>query len=134
MSGISTLTITEDVTQPAGPQTDWVAWLRTDDGINWCRCRSAIRPARNARAASCTRWCGHARNPMVEFDCEGCGAHVSMFGRDRVPANHWCATCGFIHWSVRDPGFVVQRELLVHLGVMKPLRRITDVAVEPCGV
>ena len=59
---------------------------------------------------------------MVEFDCEGCGAHVCQFGGDTIPANHWCATCGFIHWSVRDPSFVVQRELLVHLGAMKPLR------------
>jgi hypothetical protein len=66
----------------------------------------------------------------VEFDCEGCGAHVIDVGRNDVPANHWCATCGFIHWSVRDPSFIVQRELLVHLGVMQPLtlnnRETTD--------
>jgi hypothetical protein len=56
----------------------------------------------------------------VEFICEGCGAHVVALSIERIPSNHWCATCGFIHWSVKDS--IVRRELLVHLGCMKPLR------------
>jgi hypothetical protein len=56
---------------------------------------------------------------MVEFDCEGCGAHVVDVLRTHIPPNHWCGTCGFIHWSVFDP--TIREELLVHLGAMKPL-------------
>jgi hypothetical protein len=61
---------------------------------------------------------------MVEFDCEGCGVHVIDVSNDCIPASHWCSTCGFIHWAVHDSSFIVQRELLVHLGAMKPLARL----------
>lgn len=57
---------------------------------------------------------------MADYICEGCGLHVSVYGLDKPPPEHFCMTCGFVHFAVKDDMKIVQ-ELLVHLGQMKPL-------------
>lgn len=39
----------------------------------------------------------------VDFTCEGCGAEVSWFGLDRVPAHRFCATCLWLHETDLTP-------------------------------
>lgn len=38
---------------------------------------------------------------MIEFDCEGCGAHVYATGR--VPKHQLCATCAWLCEFIPDP-------------------------------
>ena len=56
---------------------------------------------------------------FVQFACEGCGTGVYMFGTAWVPKNHFCLTCGFIEWSVKD--LTVRQGLHEHLGTMRKL-------------
>lgn len=39
----------------------------------------------------------------VEYDCEGCGAHVFGSGRDTVPKSHMCTVCEWLCEHVPDP-------------------------------
>lgn len=56
---------------------------------------------------------------MVRFICEGCGHGIYMAGVNEVPENHYCLTCGFVEWSVKDN--IVKQELHEHLGTMRKL-------------
>ena len=40
---------------------------------------------------------------MVEYDCEGCGVHVSAFGIETRPAHGFCAVCAWMCEYVTDP-------------------------------
>jgi hypothetical protein len=39
----------------------------------------------------------------VEFDCEGCGTHVVIFGVSAPRESGFCATCAWLCEFVRDP-------------------------------
>ena len=39
----------------------------------------------------------------IEFDCEGCGAHVYGVGRDTMPPSRMCATCEWMCEFLPDP-------------------------------
>jgi hypothetical protein len=48
----------------------------------------------------------------VEWDCEGCGAHVFAFGTARVPLHQFCATCLWFNENLDPEEMVaVMREL-----------------------
>jgi hypothetical protein len=40
---------------------------------------------------------------VIEFDCEGCGAHVYNVGRDTLPVSGMCALCEWLCEHVPDP-------------------------------
>lgn len=42
---------------------------------------------------------------VVEFDCEGCGVHVTGFGRDTPPASHLCSVCEWFDAAWRSGAF-----------------------------
>jgi hypothetical protein len=59
---------------------------------------------------------------FVQFACEGCGTGVYMFGTYRVPAHHYCLTCGFIEWSPVTT-MKIKQELHERLGTMRKLEK-----------
>lgn len=59
------------------------------------------------------------RAAFVEFGCEGCGTHVVMFGHTDVPSNHYCLTCGYIEWTLKDNK--AKQGMHEHLGTMRKL-------------
>ena len=38
-----------------------------------------------------------------EYDCEGCGAHVIVVGRETVPGSGLCSVCEWLCEFVPDP-------------------------------
>ena len=33
---------------------------------------------------------------LIEFDCEGCGDHVRLFGSSAVPKHQMCGVCAWL--------------------------------------
>jgi ribosomal protein S27E len=60
---------------------------------------------------------------FVQFACEGCGTGVYMFGTNRVPANHYCLTCGFVEFLVKGNTNDVKQGMHERLGTMRKLER-----------
>jgi hypothetical protein len=57
---------------------------------------------------------------IAEYFCEGCGVHVSWLMRSEPPANHMCATCGWLSEFVRDPNEFW--EIYDRLIIVKPMK------------
>lgn len=36
-------------------------------------------------------------NEPVQFDCEGCGVQVNIFGADTIPYHRFCLTCCWLN-------------------------------------
>jgi hypothetical protein len=39
----------------------------------------------------------------IEWDCEGCGEHVVVFGITETPHHQFCAVCAWLCEYVTDP-------------------------------
>jgi hypothetical protein len=52
----------------------------------------------------------------VKYICEGCGTHIEAW-LQKVPDNHMCMSCGFVHSTISDLNIVI--EVLQRLRLMK---------------
>lgn len=50
-----------------------------------------------------------------------------MGGVEAIPENHYCLTCGFVEWSVKDNA--IKQDLHEHLGTMRKLKWIMKLTV-----
>jgi hypothetical protein len=58
---------------------------------------------------------------MIEFDCEGCGAHVFGYGRETVPKSGMCAVCEWYCEHIPDPEKMIDAMRFTgHLGDRDP--------------
>ena len=48
------------------------------------------------RVASVAQLLGSEVSEVAEYDCEGCGVHVSAFGIREPPAHRFCVTCAWL--------------------------------------